>query len=193
MPVSLAPILDRARSHWMAVPALLFPHRQRLMALRGRPRLLLLAQQLRLPVHTDGAWGGRLRFRPGLRSKHSPAEAEELEIAAAGAEGLALGRSKAAAESGGVSGSEEANCMFSTPTLAASNTASMSSSAMEAEAGSSALAAGSAAGVGFQDSFQACAFQASVDDQPLESEAAESSVFQSCQDELAHSSLRTSS
>ena len=71
MPVSLAPILDRARSHWMAVPALLFPHRQRLMALRGRPRLLLLAQQLRLPVHTDGAWGGRLRFRPGLRSKHS--------------------------------------------------------------------------------------------------------------------------
>ena len=65
MPVSLAPILDRARSHWMAVPALLFPHRQRLMALRGRPRLLLLAQQLRLPVHTDGAWGGRLRFRPG--------------------------------------------------------------------------------------------------------------------------------
>ena len=34
----LTPILDRARSHWMAVPALLFPLRQRLMALRGRPR-----------------------------------------------------------------------------------------------------------------------------------------------------------
>ena len=82
-----------------------------------------------------------------------------------------VGRTKSAELSGASGPEEEANCRFSTPRVAVSNTASISSSVTDVywEPSTLTLAAVSVSG---QYSFQACRFQASVENRPL-SEAPE--------------------